>query len=928
LKNDKKHTLSLKGIAITLFLSSMLFSAFDSLSQQLKWHYGQNGLRALRTNSTTSTYCPPNIDFENGDFTNWQCYTGIVQDIGTTNVITMTPSPPTVLRHKIIPSTSTSMDAYGNFPVVCPNGSGNSVLLGNNQTGSQAERISYTFTIPAGVNEYSITYWYAVVFQNPGHQTFQQPRFQAKVYADGVATTCASFDFTSTAGLPGFHVSTNLNNVLYKEWSPVSINLSGNAGKTIMLEFTTVDCTEGGHFGYAYVDVNSCDASDIYNDGSNFCEGTGTVTASGPPGFQGYTWYSGSVSNANIIGTGEHITITPPPVSGSLLAIDMVPYPGFGCRDTVYAIVKINPRPKASFVVDTTQLCISGNSFQFTSTSTIDSGTMVCNWKFGDGGSAIGNTTSHTFSSAGVYTVKLYVTSGKGCLDSFSKVITVLPKPQPVFQVNTALNCLIGNSFPITNTSTLSGGGAMSYSWSFGDVSSNETIQNPVHSYAVAGNYTIKLVVTSNNGCKDSTSRTVTVDAMPTVNLAANTPVNFCVGSNAILAAIATPNSGFINSYKWYRNGLLTSMNGTTITVIDAAKYHVVVSNSKGCSSNSDTMTTAVFPLPTGSITNQASLNLCDGSSLALNANGGNSYQWFLNGTAIAGAVNANYAAMQEGVYTVRLQNVENCQNMANGNVTITIIKKPVTSFGFDKYCVGLPTQFMDSSITTNSGIVSWHWDFGDNSSSALQHSIHSYLSATSFNAKLTVVPTLCPNLGVSAIRKITMELPNSIRYTTVNAVKNQPLQLMARNNGKAYQWQPGIGLNNGSIVNPVFNYINEQEYKIKITTFAGCQNTDTILVRIFDQKNIYVPKAFTPNRDGSNDELYPFLVGIKQLLYFRVYNRWGQLMYSSNEMGNKGWNGKHNGVDQPTETYAWIAEGIAYDGTSLKATGNTILIR
>jgi gliding motility-associated-like protein len=928
LKSNKTIRPSFKSIALIAFLG-MLLSASNAFSQQLKWHYGQYGLKNLRTNSTASTYCPPNIDFENGDFSNWQCYTGGVQDIGTTNVITMSPSTPTVLRHKIVQSTSTAKDAYGSFPVVCPNGSGNSVLLGNNQTGSQAERISYTFTIPPGINDYSITYWYAVVFQNPGHQTYQQPRFQAKVYADGVATTCASFDFTSTAGLPGFHVSASSPTVLYKEWSPVSINLSGNAGKTIMLEFTTADCTEGGHFGYAYIDVNSCDASDIYNDGSNFCEGTGTVNASGPPGFQSYTWYSGTISNANIIGTGEHITITPPPVSGSLLAIDMVPYPGFGCRDTVYAIVKINPRPKASFTVDTSQLCVSGNSFQFTSTSTIDSGTMVCNWKFGDGGSAIGNTTTHVFSATGVYTVKLYVTSGKGCLDSFSRQVTVLPKPQPIFQVSTVLNCLIGNSFPITNTSTLAGGGTMLYSWSFGDLSPDETIKNPVHSYTTAGNYSIKLVVTSNNGCKDSVSRTVTVDAMPTVNLAANTPVNFCVGNDATLAAIATPNSGSISSYKWYRNGLVfPGMIGSTITVNDAAQYHVVVTNSKGCSSNSDTMTTAVFPLPTGSITNQGNLNLCEGSNLPLNANGGNSYQWFLNGTAIAGAVNASYAATQEGLYTVRLENVQNCQNMANGNTTITIIKKPVTSFGFDKYCIGLPTQFTDSSVITNSGNVSWHWDFGDNSSSSIQHPMHSYLSASSFNAKLTIVPALCPNLAVSATKKITMEQPNNMRYPTVNAVKNQTLQLIARNNGKSYQWLPAIGLNNASIVSPVFNYINEQEYKIRITTFAGCQNTDTILVRMFDQKNIYVPKAFTPNRDGSNDELYPFLVGIKQLLYFRVYNRWGQLMYSSNEIGNKGWDGKHNGVDQPTETYAWIAEGIAYDGTNLKASGNTILIR
>jgi gliding motility-associated-like protein len=780
--------------------------------------------------------------------------------------------------------------------------------------------------IPSDVNEYSITYWYAVVFQDPGHIPTHQPRFKAIVYVDSVPTSCATFDYTASASLPGFSHSTVDNTTIFKTWSPVSINLSGNAGKTVTLEFTTADCTEGGHFGYAYIDVNSCDANDIYNDGANFCSGIGSVTATAPSGFQSYTWYLGSVTPANIIGTGPTIVITPPPPSGSLLAIDMVPYPGFGCRDTVYATITINPKPNPSFIVDTSQLCLKNNKFNFTSTSTIDSGTISCVWKFGDGSSAAGNTTSHSYTSPGTYTVKLYVTSGKGCVDSTAKLITILAQPVANFSINTSQHCLTGNSFPLTNQTTLSSG-TIAYLWGFGDASPNEVTQNPTHSYVSAGSYIIKLISTSSNGCIDSIQKSVTVDPMPTVNINASPAASFCITDNITVQSNAVPGTGSIVSYNWYKNNLLiTGVNTPSLSVNYAANINLQVTDSKGCSATSNTIAASIYPLPTGSITNQPTNNLCDGSSLVLTATGGSTYQWFLNNVAITGANAATYPATQEGVYTVQLISAQNCSNMAANNIAVTLIKRPVADFEYDKYCYGQPTQFSDLSVITNSGPMNWSWNFGDNTSpSNLVNPIHSFSNAT-YSVTLTITPSICPQFANTKTKKIAMESPNNLRYPTVNAIKNQGLQLTSRI-GKSYNWIPSFGLDNPLVANPVFNYTKEQEYKIHINTFAGCNDTDTLLVRIFENKNIYVPKAFTPNHDGVNDELYPFLVGVKQLLYFRVYNRWGQLMYSSIDT-NRGWNGKFNGVDQPTEAYTWIAEGICFDGTNLKVSGNTILLR
>jgi len=126
-------------------------------------------------NKAYSQSCPPNIDFEKGTLDNWQCYVGNTVAVGGANEIYLTQTSPTYNRHTMHSSGSNAYDVYGNFPVTCPNGSGYSVQLGNDLGGGQAEGISYTFTIPANENAFSLIYNYAVVFQAPGHRQNEQP---------------------------------------------------------------------------------------------------------------------------------------------------------------------------------------------------------------------------------------------------------------------------------------------------------------------------------------------------------------------------------------------------------------------------------------------------------------------------------------------------------------------------------------------------------------------------------------------------------------------------------------------------------------------------------------------------------------------------------------------------------------------------------
>ncbi len=90
---------------------------------------------------------------------------------------------------------------------------------------------------------------------------------------------------------------------------------------------------------------------------------------------------------------------------------------------------------------------------------------------------------------------------------------------------------------------------------------------------------------------------------------------------------------------------------------------------------------------------------------------------------------------------------------------------------------------------------------------------------------------------------------------------------------------------------------------------------------------NIYVPKVFTPNNDGTNDVLKPILVGMSAFHYFNVYNRWGNLIYSTQDP-NQGWDGTWKGIAQPVETYLWLSEGVDINGKKVVAKGTVSLVR
>jgi gliding motility-associated-like protein len=165
------------------------------------------------------------------------------------------------------------------------------------------------------------------------------------------------------------------------------------------------------------------------------------------------------------------------------------------------------------------------------------------------------------------------------------------------------------------------------------------------------------------------------------------------------------------------------------------------------------------------------------------------------------------------------------------------------------------------------------------------------------------------------------------INYPVKYAIIDLPFGLEARQFGDNILWSPGTWLDTRTSFTPTFTGPSEQLYTIEIKTASGCVTVDTQLVKTVKSPEIYVPTAFTPNKDGLNDFLRPILRGIKEVRYFRIFNRWGQLLFEM-KTDQPGWDGTLSGVPQAAQAFVWMLEGIGADDIIYRRKGTSVLVR
>jgi gliding motility-associated-like protein len=121
--------------------------------------------------------------------------------------------------------------------------------------------------------------------------------------------------------------------------------------------------------------------------------------------------------------------------------------------------------------------------------------------------------------------------------------------------------------------------------------------------------------------------------------------------------------------------------------------------------------------------------------------------------------------------------------------------------------------------------------------------------------------------------------------------------------------------------------------YSVLVTTAYGCTASDTINIKVTcSDEQVYIPNAFSPDGDGINDVLMVRASGIVTVKYFRIFNRWGELVFEkSNFTANNplyGWNGKVKGVVGGPDVFVYTCEALCENGTSFTYKGNVSIIK
>ncbi len=311
---------------------------------------------------------------------------------------------------------------------------------------------------------------------------------------------------------------------------------------------------------------------------------------------------------------------------------------------------------------------------------------------------------------------------------------------------------------------------------------------------------------------------------------------------------------------------------------------------------------------------------ICPGESVMLQASNAGTYLWLAPGNATLSSSNIpNPIASPLVTTTYVVEGSDNLCGTTTDNVVVFIYDLPDAN------------AWPDSSVCPNesvqlfsSGGVSYTWVGYFLSDDSLQNPLSTPTSSTSiFTVTVTDVN------GCVDTAQVTLHIfdePIANAGNNVEIFLFDSTQLNA-GGGVQYSWSPSAGLDNPGIAYPWASPTITTTYVVTIVTADGCFDTDTMIVTVKDEPIVKIPNAFTPNGDGHNDYLKVIRLGVFEIDYLRIYNRWGELVFESHSISDW-WDGKHNGEPCEVGVYTYIMQGVGYNNVFLERKGNITLLR
>ncbi|MDQ3047912.1 MAG: gliding motility-associated C-terminal domain-containing protein [Bacteroidota bacterium] len=492
----------------------------------------------------------------------------------------------------------------------------------------------------------------------------------------------------------------------------------------------------------------------------------------------------------------------------------------------------------------------------------------------------------------GYYSVTAYSST---CINTSDSVLV---------QVNTInLNAFSSSSYTICQyDSALIYGDTLigSYTWNTGETADSI-------SAGTAGIY--YYTYTDSAGCSEA-SDTTTLIVLPAPLSVALADTSVCAGTPLTFTAT----SDTTLSVSWY-NGLnvliATGASYTTPPLTQATMLLVQLTGANGCAGITDTVQITILP-PIASPLLSVSDSVCAGDSVQLMATNLAGYTFFWSGpsgftsSSVSPVINP-FDANASGVYSLYVMNGYCMSDTA----TVEILAIPYPSLIVTNnysICIG-----DDSTLSAVSNAWNILWSNG--------------LTTPVINIaplETTLYTVQASNMCGTVIQNILVTV-NPLPIVNINSgftlIIGETGQLSA-SNGVTYNWFPSEGLSCTTCSSPYVTLVHPQDYYVTVTDSNQCTNYDSVSIDVTDVSVVYIPNAFTPNGDGSND-VFKVAGNHIESVHMQIFNRWGEKVFESKEI-SEGWDGTFKGKVGQSETYVYKiivklnieSEERTYDGT------------
>ncbi len=499
-----------------------------------------------------------------------------------------------------------------------------------------------------------------------------------------------------------------------------------------------------------------------------------------------------------------------------------------GCSSIFIDTVLVD-RPTALFTYEGN---CSGSAVTFSNQSTYANGTITAyQWNFGDGNISSFQNPVNIYGVAGDYSVTLTVTGSNGLQSIYTQNITIDNNPIVMFSASSVSGC---SPLSTTFTDNSFTDPASIYYWTFGD-NSFSILQNPAKTYTDAGQYTVKLIVSSPNGCIDSLIKTnyITVLASPTADFDHSPAcVNTLIDFNEIVQSGA-PNT----SWSWsFGDGGTSTLQNPSHFYPSEGNFMVTlnVTNSVGCS-DAITLPLYIRNQPHALFTTLDTMGCVPLTAAFSNSSStaaGSTFTWDFGNGDISTIQNPTEVYGSSGLFSVTLVATApgGCADTLTRTDLIDVLSGVIADFQVNQHCSGDLTQFTDLSVASSGNVSSWSWNFGNGFTAAVQDPQLYYSAPGTYTVQLSVGTDQGCSDTISL--PVTMDLKPLVAFTVPSEYGCAPYDVQFTNTttqdaGATYFWSFGDGTTSG-LETPSHTYDSTTSFSVTlvVTSPNGCSDS------------------------------------------------------------------------------------------------------